>query len=262
MSKWRDDPCLSYRIAPLISDGEVTSILGIVEDITIRRRAEDALRLANHKLSLLSRITRHDILNDVLTAKGYLEINEADYPASMTPCLTFVEEAITRIEREVEFTQEYQELGNLPPEWQGVRQVIETGCQQMNVPKEIRVEIDVPPIEVYADRLLTLAISNLFRNALVHAKGLTKITVTTHETTEGKLSIVIEDDGTGVPKEKKKAILQPTYNRRYGHGLFLVRDILELTGISIRETGAPGDGARFELIVPAKGWRHFTENAT
>ncbi|WFN33661.1 PAS domain S-box protein [Methanogenium sp. S4BF] len=260
VSKWRNDPCLSYRIAPLFNDGDVTGVLGIVEDVTIRRRADDALRLANHKLSLLSRITRHDILNDVLTAKGYLELNEADYPASVTPCLTYVEEAITRIEREVEFTQEYQELGNLPPEWQVVRQVIDEGCQQMNVPKEIRVEVDVSPLEIYADQLLTLAVSNIFRNALVHAKGMTKISVGTRETPAGELCIAIADDGSGVPKEKKEAILQPKYNRRHGHGLFLVRDILDLTGISIRETGVPGEGACFELTVPAGGWRHFMEN--
>ncbi len=126
---------------------------------------------------------------------------------------------------------------------------------------EICVEIDVPPIEIYADQLLTLAVSNIFRNALVHAKGLTKISAMTHETPTGELCIAIEDDGTGVPKEKKMAMLQPTYNRRHGHGLFLVRDILDLTGISIRETGVPGEGARFELIVPAGGWRQLTESA-
>jgi len=262
VSKWRTNSCLSYRIAPLFNDGEVTGVLSIVEDVTIRRREEDALKLANHKLSLLSRITRHDILNDVLTAKGYLELNEADYPASVTPYLTFVEEAVTRIEREVEFTQEYQELGNSPPEWQVVRQAIEEGCQQMNVPKEIRVDIDVSPIKIYADQLLTLAVSNIFRNALVHAKGLTKIAVTTHETPAGELCIIIEDDGTGVPKEKKKAILQPTYNRRHGHGLFLVRDILELTGITIRETGIPGKGARFELVVPNGRWQYLPGDVT
>ena len=261
MSTWGNNPCLRYRIAPLFNDGEVTGVLGIVEDVTIRRREEDALRLANHKLSLLSRITRHDILNDVLTAKGYLELNEADYPGSVTPHLTLVEEAVTRIEREVEFTQEYQELGNLPPVWQVVREVIEEGCQQMNVPKDICVDIDVSPIKIYADQLLTLAISNIFRNALVHAKGLTKIAVTTHETPGGELCITIEDDGTGVPKEKKKAILQPTYNRRHGHGLFLVRDILELTGITIRETGIPGKGARFELLVPDGRWQHLPGDA-
>ena len=96
----------------------------------------------------------------------------------------------------------------------------------------------------------------------MHAKGLTKISAMTHETQAGELCITIEDDGSGVPREKKMAILQPTYNQRHGHGLFLVRDILDLTGISIRETGVPGEGARFELIVPAEGWRHFVGNST
>ncbi len=35
-------------------------------------------------------------------------------------------------------------------------------------------------------------------------------------------------------------------------GLFLVREILALTGITITETGFPGSGARFEIHVPKK----------
>jgi len=34
-----------------------------------------------------------------------------------------------------------------------------------------------------------------------------------------------------------------------------VRDILETTGIAIRETGEFGKGARFEILVPKGGWR-------
>jgi hypothetical protein len=30
----------------------------------------------------------------------------------------------------------------------------------------------------------------------------------------------------------------------------LIREILALTGIEIRETGEPGSGARFEIVVP------------
>ena len=40
-------------------------------------------------------------------------------------------------------------------------------------------------------------------------------------------------------------------------GLFFVREILDLTGITIRETGEPGNGARFEIAVP-KGMYRFT----
>jgi len=35
-----------------------------------------------------------------------------------------------------------------------------------------------------------------------------------------------------------------------GLGLFLSREILSITGITIRENGDPGKGARFEMVVP------------
>ena len=73
----------------------------------------------------------------------------------------------------------------------------------------------------------------------------------------GSLCIAIEDDGPGVAEKIKEEILLPTYNRRFGHGLFLVREILDLTRISIQETGTFGVGARFELEVPDGRWRHL-----
>jgi signal transduction histidine kinase len=35
-----------------------------------------------------------------------------------------------------------------------------------------------------------------------------------------------------------------------GFGLYFTREILSITGICIRETGEPGNGARFEIVVP------------
>jgi len=40
-----------------------------------------------------------------------------------------------------------------------------------------------------------------------------------------------------------------------GLGLFLSREILAITGITITETGKPGTGARFEILVPKGAWR-------
>jgi hypothetical protein len=39
-----------------------------------------------------------------------------------------------------------------------------------------------------------------------------------------------------------------------GLGLFLVREILSLTGVAISETGEFGKGARFEMAVSKGGW--------
>ncbi|MDP3564807.1 MAG: sensor histidine kinase, partial [Methanoregula sp.] len=38
-------------------------------------------------------------------------------------------------------------------------------------------------------------------------------------------------------------------------GLFLVREILGFTGIMITETGDPGKGVRFEIVVPGGKFR-------
>ena len=40
-----------------------------------------------------------------------------------------------------------------------------------------------------------------------------------------------------------------------GMGLFLSREILAITGITLRENGEPGKGARFEITVPKGAWR-------
>jgi len=38
--------------------------------------------------------------------------------------------------------------------------------------------------------------------------------------------------------------------RNRGLSLFLAKEILSITGLTIEETGVPGKGARFEIHVP------------
>ena len=60
---------------------------------------------------------------------------------------------------------------------------------------------------------------------------------------------------TRAPGGEKKAIFLETYKRRHGHGLFLVAGFLGITGMTIRETGISGEGARFEIRVPNGAYR-------
>lgn len=65
----------------------------------------------------------------------------------------------------------------------------------------------------------------------------------------------MEDNGVGVSTEDKPKIFQRGYGKHTGFGLFLTKEILTITGVTIQETGKPGQGARFELIVPSGGFR-------
>jgi len=54
-------------------------ICSFVRDISERKRAEKALRLANEKLNLLSSVTRHDILNKLSIVLGYLGLSKVTH---------------------------------------------------------------------------------------------------------------------------------------------------------------------------------------
>jgi signal transduction histidine kinase len=59
----------------------------------------------------------------------------------------------------------------------------------------------------------------------------------------------------GITDEDKKKLFRKGFGKHTGLGLFLSREILAITGITITENGEPGVGARFEITVPKGMWR-------
>jgi PAS domain S-box-containing protein len=232
-------------------EGKVTRVIGTNADITGRRRTEDALRQANRQLSLLSGITRHDILNNVTVILGYLGISEqrCTDPA-LGKNLKRIELATRAIQSQVEFTRVYQDLGTLDPQWQR----LETILSGLQVPPQITLTTDLQGVEVYADPMLEKALFNLLDNSIRHGQHVTAVRVSTSSKGED-LTIVWEDDGIGIPGDEKDQIFIRGYGKNTGLGLFLVREILSLTGITIREAGIEGKGARFEMTVPKGNYR-------
>jgi signal transduction histidine kinase len=83
---------------------------------------------------------------------------------------------------------------------------------------------------------------------------MTTIRISSLETDAG-LVIACEDDGTGIPGEDKQHLFEQGYGKHTGLGLFLTREILSITGITIAETSETGKGARFEILVPKASYR-------
>ncbi|WP_243669595.1 ATP-binding protein [Methanoculleus chikugoensis] len=90
-----------------------------------------------------------------------------------------------------------------------------------------------------------------------HGRTVTEIRVTAVPD-GGGARIVWEDNGVGVPAEHKERIFERGFGSHTGGlGLFLVKEVLSITGIAIRETGEPGrGGARFEMAVPEEHVRY------
>ena len=72
--------------------------------------------------------------------------------------------------------------------------------------------------------------------------------------------------GSGVPDKEKERIFRREYFKNTGFGLFLSREILAITNLTIKETGKYGNGARFVIHVPREAYRSLVtpdaENTT
>jgi signal transduction histidine kinase len=69
------------------------------------------------------------------------------------------------------------------------------------------------------------------------------------------LVLVYEDDGVGLSDASRARVFERGMGIHTGFGLFMVREILGMTGITISETGSAGKGVRFEIRVPKGGYR-------
>jgi PAS domain S-box-containing protein len=239
----------------LDQSGKPVGIYGILRDVSDRKRAEDAIELANKKLNLMNNITRHDILNTITGVYGCLDMAKATAsPEERDQLITDVKDLVRLIQRQINFTKEYQEVGVHLPQWQSINGVIERAL--LNFEKSgIRFSINLEAMEIYADPLLEKVFYNLVDNAIRY--GVTISVISIYSTVSDKgVTLAFEDNGVGIEEEQKKRVFERGVGKNTGMGLFLTQEILGITGISIQETGVFGKGARFEIFIPNGAWRY------
>jgi len=223
-------------------------------DITERKRVEEALKRANEKLNLLSNITRHDVLNRLTGLLGYLEfVRDSGLEPGVITLLEKAEDSANVIRHQISFTKDYQDIGVHSPAWQNVRRLVRNASMTL-FRSDIIVENQIDGVLVYADPLLEKVFTNIIDNAVRHGGHVGRIRFYPRKDGDS-LTIICEDDGAGIEEEDKGKIFRRGVGKNTGYGLFLAREILAITGLSIREVGIPGQGARFEIMAPYGAYR-------
>lgn len=246
-------------MTPIIIGNSITGFNFVLTDFSERRKAEDSLHKANKKLKMLSQITRHDILNLIMAIRGYLELSEGlTDNEELRKYIKIEREAVDAIQKQIEFTRSYESIGVNEPGWQNLEEIIGKVLEQLPV-EDITIEGTLKGIEIFADPLTGKVFYNLVENSLRHGGGVTLISFSSYEA-DGRLVVSYRDNGAGIPDEDKENVFTKGFGKNNGLGLFLSREILSITGITIHENGKAGKGVNFEIIFPEGNYRYNTDD--
>ncbi|BAI61485.1 putative histidine kinase [Methanocella paludicola SANAE] len=250
------------------------AVLVTMIDITEQKLAEETLSEARAQAEVYIDLMSHDINNMNQIAMGSLElfldrsqtgkkIEGEDLKLLRSSYLT-----LQSISRLIDNVRKIQSLksGMIRPE------VVDTGLMIAEVIKAYEnipgrdVKIHYTPVFGYmvkACELFQDVIVNIIDNAIKHSTGPLLINIEDAEVIEdGKkyYRIFIEDNGPGIPDEKKKDIFErykrgDTKARGRGLGLYLVKTLIDDFGGKVwaedRVPGEYGKGSKFVIMLPA-----------
>lgn len=243
-------------------DGTPLKVTGIVIDVTERREMQEKLRHKNEQLSLLNRILRHDISNDMSIIAGWADLLADELPPEQQEKLSRIRRASAHT---AELTSNARELMAVldddatmltlePVELEPVVRNEVDRVTQTFESVEIRPPEAFPAVHVEANGMLSSVIGNLLNNAVQHADTdeiLIDIDIDLRDET---VVIAIADNGPGIPEDQRDAVferdVQGLDSDGTGLGLYLVETLVDAYGGSAHVEANDPTGTVFVVELP------------
>ena len=248
--------------------GHVLHYEGAAEDVTARKRAEEALR-QSEKLAAMGTLlagVAHELNNPLSVIVGRTALlREALGEGALAQQSEEIAQAAARAARIV---RNFLALARQhPPERQEVRvnEVVKEAVELLAYPLRVdgvEVRLDLAPDlpVLWADpHELHQVVLNLVANAhqaMHETAPPRRLTLTTRSDPEGRrVTLAVADTGPGMPPEIRARIFEPFFTTKppgkgTGLGLPLCHGILESHGGTIRVESEPGAGAVFRVELP------------
>jgi PAS domain S-box-containing protein len=260
--------------------GDLVEFVGILMDVTERRRADEErerLRQVEADLAHVTRITTlgeltasvaHEIkqpisaaLTDARTCLRWLgrddpDVREACEAASrVVKDVTRAADIISRISLLFKKGVPQRELVDVSELVRDMIVLLRSEANRYSI--FIRTELAEGLPKVMADRVqLQQVLMNLMLNGIDAMKGTTgrgELTIKS-EASDSQLLISVTDTGVGLPPEQPEQIFKAFFTTKEdgtGMGLPISRSIIESHGGRLWAAGAPGRGATFQFTLPA-----------
>jgi PAS domain S-box-containing protein len=253
-------------MASLIRDGTQPPLaIGIVEDITARKEASEALIQAE-KLSAAGRLAAslaHEINNPLQSVIGCLGLAERKL-ARGEDVAQYIQVARQELRRAARVVAQMRDLHRrsrvgsrerteISPLLEQVLLVTARQCENQGVGVTLR-KPDVQPVVSAVPDQLRQVFLNLVLNAIdaMPDGGLLDVAVSPTVDPRG-VSIQFRDSGTGIAPEVLPRLFEPFYSTRAGGlglGLFISRNIIEDHEGHIELNSTLGQGSAFTVWLP------------
>ncbi|MTI23825.1 sensor histidine kinase, partial [Fulvivirga kasyanovii] len=247
-------------------DGNVTSFVVYVADITKLKKAEHELKQMNTTKNKLLSIVSHDLKSPIRSLQGLLSIAHSISPDEFLQITGKIEKQV----RAVSFTMDNL-LNWVKSQLEGFKLNISSinindvvnHCTDLYTEELETKGISVinnldSSVMVNADAdHLKLVVRNILSNSIKFTSSGT-ITISSGRL-QNETEIVIEDTGIGMSNEKVKELLSPSLHtseqgtggeQGTGLGLALCTDILALIGGRLDINSKPGEGTAVHIYLP------------
>ena len=274
---------LATTKAPMMKDGVATHVVGIIQDITWLKLAQDALQVANEqleqrvaqsqreleaardellrkeRLAVLGRLAgglAHQIRNPlgaVLNAAALLKRHlSGPQPQALTDALKMLEEEAWAANRIISDLVDYARVRKSQPAEVQLSALVDQVLAASHPPLGVRVDRQSTGLKVRVDELQTVsALGNLVRNAWEAMSGGGVLKVEARE--EGPFAVLaLEDSGPGFSPDIESRLFEPLVTTKplgLGLGLTTARLLLEGQGGHLNITRARPN-ARVEVRLP------------
>lgn len=281
---------VSLRVAPRrLPDGRIIGYMGVAEDVTERRRQENQLRIAvareREAVEQLAQLDRaksdfvasvsHELRTPITSMLGYTELLEGGSLGAVSDSqhavitrisrssrrlLTLIEELLTlgRIEEgRLDLRRDEVDLGDVLA---SAREALE----HQIAGRAVDLTFSVPEEDVTVtgdERQLERVLVNLLGNALKFTPDGGSIDLVV-EVLDDMARVTVRDSGIGVPADEQPRLFERFFRSRIsqeraikgtGIGLWMVKQIVEAHGGSIRLCSTEHQGTTVDVELPLAG---------
>lgn len=253
------------------ADGNVDKVYGTVMDITDRKRAEHTLQLRNEELQKINHqldnfVYRagHDLRAPLVSILGLIQIAQMEPAAGQKDAyMHLMQRSVQKLDTFIQDIIHYSrnvrtEVKREPIDFRQLAGEVVENLQFMKTfPVAVSVAAD-EPVPFHSDaKRLSVVLHNLVSNAIRYANrhrddAWVRVALTTGA---AESRITVADNGVGIGPEHLPRVFDMFYRATEsspgsGLGLYIVQEIVQTLGGTIRVESVPERGTTFTVCVP------------